>query len=484
MRGLWRRLEPVALVRIAVGRWTEAAVFAAAAVACLLFSTNAVDRHRAFESNAYDFGFFDQIIWNTSQGRWFQSSFTPYNFLGQHFQPVLLVFALAYRLGAGIELLLVTQTFFVGAAAVPLFYAVRRATKSGIAALAMSLGFLFSASLHSALDFDFHPELMGFFFVFLALYYLVSGRPIATIVSLLPLLLLKEDMPLVLGAFAVLLFARGFRRAGLVLFGIGAVYAMAVVVVLMPLIRGGPGDLTQRYGYLVADSTWWSVVPNVISRALQQLWTAPLAAALRLTGSTGFIVPLSPVALLAAAPSYLLAALSDHQAQSRLELHYVTAPLALAWVGTVLGVERLARGTWPPRGSRPRNRSVIAAMAATFVLTCSIGTFLLWSPYSPRAEHHAPDAAHRALLKEALALVPAGAPVSGQNTLLPHLSRRRDVFEFPNLRDADYVIIDPSLPVTNQARQAGYDTAVASLPDRGFDLIFDRDGVKVFRRTR
>ena len=484
MRGLWRRLEPVALARIAAARWTEAAAYVAAAVACLLFAGNALDRHRAFESNAYDFGFFDQIIWNTSHGRWFQTAFTPYNFLGQHFQPVLLLFALAYRRGAGAELLLVTQTVFVAAAAVPLFYAVRRATASGVAALAMSAGFLLSASLHDALDFDFHPELMGFFFVFLALYFLVTSRPVATIVSLLPLLLLKEDMPLILAAFAMLLFARGFRREALVMFAIAVAFAVGVVLVLMPAIRGGPGDLTQRYGYLFADSTWWSILPHAASRAAHQLVGGPLAAVLRLADSIGFAGLLSPIALLAAAPTFLLAALSDHPQQSQLELHYAMAPLALAWVAAVLGVQRIAIGRCPRWMRLPHDRSLVTAAAGIIVLASSVTTFALWSPYAPGAERHAPNAAHRAVLRDALALVPGGASVSAQNTLLPHLSERAKIFEFPEMEDAAYVVVDPSLPVTEQARAAGYARRIESLPTLGYELIFEHDGVKVFRRTR
>ncbi len=484
MRGLWRRLEPVALARIAVARWTEAAAYVAAADACLLFAENALDRHGAFESNAYDFGFFDQIIWNTSHGRWFQSSFTPYNFVGQHFQPVLLIFALAYRLGAGVELLLVTQTVFVAAAALPLFYAVRRATASGVAGLAMSAGFLLSASLHDALDFDFHPELMGFFFVFLALYYLVARRPVATIVSLVPLLLLKEDMPLILAAFAVLMFARGFRREALALFGVSAAFALGIVLVLMPAIRGGSGDLTQRYGYLFADSTWWSIVPHAVSRAEHQLAGGPLAAVLRLADSIGFTGLLNPIALLAAAPVFLLATLSDHPQQSQLELHYAMAPLALAWVSAVFGVQRIASGMWPRWMRLPRNRSLATAAAGIIVLASSVTTFVLWSPYAPGAEHHAPNAAHRAVVRDALALVPGDASVSAQNTLLPHLSERAKILEFPQVEDAAYVVVDPSLPVTGQARAAGYAARIESLPALGYELIFDHDGVKVFRRTR
>ena len=484
MFGLRRRLEPVALARIAAARWSELAAYVAAASACLLFSRFALERHARFESDAYDLGFFDQIIWNTSHGRWFQTSFTPYNFLGQHFQPVLLIFALAYRLGGGIELLLITQTLFVAAAALPLFYAVRRATASGAAGLAVSLAFLFSTQLHHALDFDFHPELMGFFFVFLALYYLVARRPVACVVSLLPLLLLKEDMPLLLGAFAVLLLARGFRREGLALFTIAAAYAAAVVLVLMPWIRGSSGDLTERYGYLVAGSDVWSLAPHIISRAVGQLWRAPLAAGLRLIASTGFAGLLSPIALLVAIPAFLLAALSDHPQQSRLELHYVMAPLALAWVAATLGLERIAGGKVPRVALTPQRRRTASGVAAAIVLVSSVTTFALWSPYSPRAARYAPGAAHRDAITQALALVPREASVSAQHTLLPHLSRRQDIFEFPDLHGAGYVIVDPSLPVTRQTIDAGYADAIAALRSRGYDLLFDRDGVRVYRRTQ
>lgn len=433
-----------------------------------------------FESNAYDFGFFDQIIWNTSHGRWFETSFTPHNFLGQHFQLVLLIFALAYRLGAGIELLLVTQAVFVAAAAVPLYYAVRKATSSGNAALAMSVAFLISPQLHHALDFDFHPELMGFFWVFLALYFLVARRPVAAIVSLLPLLLLKEDMPLILGAFAILMFARGFRREGIALFAIGAGYAVVVVLVLMPWIRGGSGDLTERYGYLVADSTWWSVVPDVALRSLKQLWVEPLAAMLRLGASVGFLGLLSPLAMLVAVPSYLLAALSDHPQQSRLELHYAMAPLAVTWVAVVLGLQRLAHVQL--HNVLPTNAAKL--VAGGVVLACSIVTFLLLSPYSPRSEHRAPNAAHRVVILEGLALIPSDDAVSAQGTLLPHLSQRKEIYEFPNVQDAEFVIVDPSLPTTGQTRDAGYEREIEALANRGYEVIFDEDGVKVFRRVR
>ena len=81
MRGLRLRLESVALTqRAGLG---VTAVFAV--TAGWLMAGITLSRHAGYQSNAYDLGFFDQITWNTSEGRIFETSFVKYNFLGQHF---------------------------------------------------------------------------------------------------------------------------------------------------------------------------------------------------------------------------------------------------------------------------------------------------------------------------------------------------------------------------------------------------------------
>src|SRR5204862_3681600 len=100
-----------------------------------------------------------------SQGRLFETSFVKYNFLGQHFDPVLLVFAGVYRFGAGVESLLVTAALMASLAAVPLYVAARRFGGSSVAGVLCAGAFLLSAPLHEAVNFDFHPETLIFVFV-------------------------------------------------------------------------------------------------------------------------------------------------------------------------------------------------------------------------------------------------------------------------------------------------------------------------------
>lgn len=285
-------------------------------------------------------------------------------------------------------------------------------------------------------------------------------------------------MPLVLAAFALVLLARGYRRQGLTLFGIAAVFSVAVVLIAMPLIRGGPSDLTQRYGYLVRGSTVWNMAPHIVTRIFEHLADGVARGFVRFESTLGFAAILSPLALIAAAPSILLAGLSEHSQQSRFDLHYVMAPLALSWVAAILGVGDVARGRGLARIARLHGRArPMAALGVSAVV-------LVASAYSPLIDHQTPSAAHRQVIREALAMVPDGARVSAQGTLVPHLSHRERVYEFPYLAGVEYVVVDPSLPISGQARAADYDATLASITSRGYDEIFSRDGVRVFRRSR
>src|SRR6185436_10132334 len=123
-------------------------------------------QHRAFNSNGWDLGWFDQIVWNTAHGRPFENSFAPWGFLGEHIEPVLLLFAAAYRVEADPEILLSTQVIVSVSAALPLYLAARSLLNSAGAALLLAAAFLIAPQFNNAVLFDFHPEVMGVASVF------------------------------------------------------------------------------------------------------------------------------------------------------------------------------------------------------------------------------------------------------------------------------------------------------------------------------
>jgi hypothetical protein len=69
---------------------------ALAAVYFLVYSTLSVLRHESYHSSGFDLGLFDQVFWNTTQGRPFESTMSqalpvPHSLLGDHFSPIFWV---------------------------------------------------------------------------------------------------------------------------------------------------------------------------------------------------------------------------------------------------------------------------------------------------------------------------------------------------------------------------------------------------------
>jgi uncharacterized membrane protein len=475
------------------------------------FAAADVLRHRAFHSAANDLAFFDQIVWNTAHGRFFQTSFVPYNFLGQHVQPVLLIYALLYHLWASPELLLVTQGAVAAAAAIPLYHLARRLLRDDGRACLVAALYLLSPYLHHAVTFDFHPETMAPFFAFLGYGLILNSRTRAAIWATLPILLLKEDTVLLVLGIAWLCWLRRERRAAVTLAGIATCWGALTTLIIMPHFRAGPSDLEDRYGYLGSGAA--NILIGLVThpqRALAHLllWST-LVTLLLLLGSVGFLPLAAPAELLAAIPVLCFHLLSTHAAQNSLRLHYSAEALPLVWIAAVAGLENLtpcspsvtpaweggtrARRFWTSVHSRgfpsaSERGGILWADGGRFIsLTlCALIALVVASPLPP-ARGFDPgrftvDAAHRQAITAAVAQIPPGASVSAQTGLAPHLAHRAALSEFPDGIGADYILLDARGDIAH-SYQASYPTAVVALPNAGYTPIWSRDGVTLYQKN-
>src|SRR4029077_20029442 len=79
-----------------IARYEGRLALGLAAAYLILYSALAVLRHESYHSFRFDLGLFDQLFWNTTQGRPFESTMSqalpvPHSLLGDHFSPLLLV---------------------------------------------------------------------------------------------------------------------------------------------------------------------------------------------------------------------------------------------------------------------------------------------------------------------------------------------------------------------------------------------------------
>ena len=137
-------------------------------------------------------------------------------------------------------------------------------------------------------------------------------------------------------------------------------------------------------------------------------------------------------------------------------------------------------------------RRVLAAFA---VLVVSASLALVVGPW-PRAVGMTPLGGRTSLseskieaLGAALALVPKGAPVTSSNEAGAHLSARSQVYSVPVLGQSEWVVVDidepwvtrPDSPILTSHPEVVRAFARQLGSDPGWRMVFERDGVLVFR---
>jgi hypothetical protein len=108
----------------------------------------------------------------------------------------------------------------------------------------------------------------------------------------------------------------------------------------------------------------------------------------------------------------------------------------------------------------------------------------------------------RTAREHAVGLIPANASVSATNHLGSHLSARRDIYSFPLVEPADWIVVDREdtwMPVLISSRRPptkrsippieGFErplrmteTIRALREDPRWQVVFDSEGIMVFRR--
>lgn len=425
------------------------------------FTFLGVNRFLAF--NAYgDFSIFIQQIWGFSQfemllvgGR----GFLPF---GNHFSPILILFAPFYRLWDHPGLLIFLQNFILVLGAIPVYLMAVDSLRSPVAGLTLGVAYLLYPALqHSAVG-DFHESLLLATPLLYTFMYLKRQNHSRFVVCCVLAVMCKEDATLPVGMLgAYTWWKEGEKRLG---FGVmvGALVWFAVSFwVIMPYYQGfqgwylgfitgsGSGEVSTGIPFATRIAAVFSIKSMIF--LLQLL--IPLAG----------LAVLGPLELLIGLPTFL-----------ELQL-YAGPPFGL--VGTIY--------TWHSVAVIPA--IFIAAIASIHVikewaghqgllialmaiLLSSLSTSILYGvlPYSPRFSYsNYQITRHDELGHTLLKQIPPDASVTTTSQLSTHLSNRTDLFVFPLPWEkeawagpigrrpvtVDYVVADTSAAVLKQASE-------------------------------
>ncbi len=460
----------------------------------LLFGWLSLERYWAYDMHALDMGNMGQAAWNTLHGHPF--AFTnmrePFSIeawrtttrLSFHVEFLYPVISLVYLIYGQPESLLILQTVALALGALPVYLLARDVLRSEWLSLTFALVYLLFPTLQALNLYEFHPVSLATPLLLFAFLFLHRRQYLPFIVCAVAAMGTKEEIGLIVAMFGLYALVTQRRiKLGVGVAIVGVAWSVIAVAVIEHHYRQ-PGTVTyfqSRYGYLGhgISGALHTVThdPGVFWRVLM-VWPK-LAYLERLLAPVGYLALLAPLALLLGLPTFVLNLFSTSFSMysgvgdNSAELISVIMIAAILGAGWLL---RVIRRWFHPRW----------AMA---ILTVYLLVQALWSQhvngFTPiGAAWQVPSVGnHQKIADSFVKMIPAGAPVSTQDELDPHLSSRRYLYLFPDtgrqppgVSPAYYVLLDVSGPIYPIPSNQLHDIAQSML-GHGWGIAAAKDGL-------
>ena len=424
------------------------------AACCLLLL---IVRHYSLYSS-YDQGIFNQIFWNSAHGRLFESSLSSalsadvihqgavplvsYRHLGQHFNPIFLLWLPVYALFPFPATLSVLQVGLVAAAGLVL-YALARQSLAPMLSLAIAVSFYgANAVLGPTLGnfHDYNPLPLLLFSLFLAL---EKRWWVLFWVMALLVLSVREDAGItLLSVGAYLIISRRQWRVGLALLAIAIAYILLLTNVVMPSFSPDVSQrlIVERFGQYTGGkaATPIEAIGAILSQPGQILAEIFSRFPKKLSYLVDHWLPLAFVPAIAG-EAWLLAAfpflellLMRGETPLSINIRYATLAVPGLFYGAILWWSRHPKAL---QLKMKRFWAVCLALSLLFTVTSNPNrtlSFLIpdsirpWVYVSPLQQlQHATQA------RAVVAQIPSQASVAATTYLIPPLSSRQAIVRFP-----------------------------------------------------
>ncbi len=192
--------------------------------------------HKAFHTNAMDFGFFLNTMWlianNEPLKTWMVGGLQN-TLLGDHFQPFLFILGFIYKLINKAEFYLLLQTIFICFASVFLFLISQIIINKTSFSLLLSLSYLISPLIFQAINFDFHLDPFYPFFIFGFVYFDLKKNFLLKIIFFLLAISLKEEISIYLFFSSIYMYYFNKDKSNIILSLLSIIYAIIIIFPVM-----------------------------------------------------------------------------------------------------------------------------------------------------------------------------------------------------------------------------------------------------------
>lgn len=323
----------------------------------IIFSLLSIKRYQTLNSHYYDLGIMNQVVYNTSQGKFLemtdQDSAKNLNRIAIHFDPILAIFAPLYKIYSGPETLLISQAIVLGFGALAVYLIAAKILKKKWLALLFSIIYLLYFPVERANLFDFHAVTLATTFLLFTFYFLLENRYFWFFVFLILSLLCKEHVGLLVMFLGIYIyFLRKNKKLGIIVFMIGLTFFIVAVFILIPYFRLGEHFALKYYqGNLLGKL----LNKNTLIYGLQLI--VPM-----------FLTVLSPITLLMAAPEVAINIFSFNNNMEQIYFHYNSLIVPVLIFSSILGYKFI--------DDRIKNKLIKNLILIIFILLNIISVYL------------------------------------------------------------------------------------------------------------
>ena len=447
-----------------------------------LWTVSSCFRHESLNSG-FDMAIFTQAISNTARGDWFYSSIKGgISLLGDHFAPLLAVYAMPYKIWPDPDLLLGIQAFGAASCVFPLAKIVRRTGQSQAWAVLFCVLYVLYLPVRNSVRFEFHPEVPAMPFFFWAFAFLQDKKMGLTTIFLALALMAKENVATVVfgfGFYAVFFAPSPAPTPGTCsdrafwgparLWGIGwmvasVLYFYAVVHLFIPELSGAP------YAYLSGNFTEWLHAGwGPFMKHMGQASTFSYLA--KIYGPLAFTSVLAPASVVLTLPTLAQNLLSRNEMTRSVLFQYTSTLTPVVFIASVMSLAKV----------RLNRRYWAYLLLVTSVLTSGVSEVYharrYWRQITP----------HVRMVKKILAAIPSSSSLRTHEFFAAHATVRKELHIYENnnpkeggswkARHTDLVAID------RMRLEAGFDAARRDLERSGFLAVFEQNGFVLFEKA-
>lgn len=441
------------------------------------FTIASFQRYDNFYAGRFDLGNMDQTVWNTINGRVFQTSTdngVVISRLSAHADFMLILLSPFYLLWSHPKMLLLIQTIVLAFGAIFVYLIAKSILKNKNFSLVFGFLFLMYPCLQFANLYDFHAVTLATTFLLAAFYYLIKPKYLLMVLFLILSGLTKEQVWIIVSIFGFTLLFRSIRKIkflGLSIILVSLFLFYYLVSIAIPQSSGGQHFALTYYSNF--GNSPIEVIKNVLFSPQKiisiVLETGRLEYLRQLFIPLGFISLLSPTYLIFAIPDLLIDLLSNNPQLHQIYYQYSATITPFIFVSSIYGVGQFMK--WFPKISK----SLLIIYLLLFTLFSAYFFGPLPGAKKPNVDMFTKPYLNKKIVENFLLQVPEEYSVAATNNLGSHLSHRQSVSTIPlGINKADVVLF--------LLRDGSAQPSLAAQIKMAEDMNLDKKYIKVFEK--